>query len=204
LDVICNTKTETVNITNLTKVFKFLIKYLTLGFFSFLLFKITKFYDDFCSTVYNIFIVPTLIIIIILNIIIVYIVDYRNKKFKLTNYVVIFLFLFFGIHLLKNYLKANKEIEKTLYVSPNFNTGVKGYEIKLYKDNSYEINSYWQHGSCHYFGDYELKNNKLFFLDKNISKKTNNQIGENYQFNSSKKEFESLRDQYPNIKFRIE
>jgi len=179
------------------KVLHFFIKYFTVIFLFAVLLKTISFYTDYCATVYNIFFIPTLITIILINVVILYLIDYRKGSFKITNRTLLILLSLTGLTLAANTIHSRKEIKYHLSVKPNYNVGVKGFEIKLYEDQTYEISGYWQHGSCHYFGNYELENDTLKIFNRNVSEKTQNQMTTHYQFNRHQQLFEPIEEGYP-------
>lgn len=163
----------------------------------------TQMYYDFTASKSNIIIFPILIILIILNIILIYFYDFKNKiKPTITSLIISFLIILFGINLLLNYRQSKKEVELELYVSNNFLLKQIGYEIKLYRDKTFEVNEYWHGESKHYFGKYILKNNKLSFIDENIEEKTDYQITGKYQLNIKTQQFEALEKGFQNLKPR--
>lgn len=157
---------------------------------------ITKFYDDdYCKTVYNIFIVPFIVFLILINIVILYSIDFRRKKYVITNYVLLALFFVFSVHVLFNNLNSEKKLEHRFLVDGNLSGRLTVY---LYKNKTYEVIASSPHITCHYFGKYNLENNYLTF-DEEIIEKTTHQISKKYKFNTDKKEFESVEIGFPNL-----
>ncbi|MCI3936028.1 hypothetical protein MQX03_02385 [Chryseobacterium aahli] len=157
---------------------------------------ITKFYGgDYCKTVYNIFIVPFIVFLILINIIILYSIDFRRKKYKITNYVLLALVFVFSVHVLFNNLNSEKKLGRRFLVDGSIPGRLTIY---LYKNKTYEIIASSPHVTCHYFGKYNLDKNYLIF-DEEIIEKTTHQISKKYRFNTNKKEFESVEIGFPNL-----
>ncbi|MGO4709985.1 hypothetical protein AB4Y90_12890, partial [Chryseobacterium sp. 2TAF14] len=95
-----------------------------------------------------------------------------------------------------------KQVQMKLYVPHNFMLKQIGYEVKLFKDNTFEINEYWHGESRHYFGKYLLEQNKLLLLDEKIEEKTDYQITNQYQFNRKTKRFKSLEVGFQDLRQR--
>ena len=183
------------------KLVKYILKYFTLFVLFALLIKLTIWHYDYCSTVYNIFIIPIISLLILLNIIVLYIIDFKKNTFKITNLTLsVFLFLL-GINLIRNYFQSEKKIAHNLLVLPNYNVGLRGFAITLFKDNTYEVNGYGNHVSCHYFGNYNLTNDTLKLSDKKISEKTSKQLTNIYIFNKLRNRFEPPETEFPYMKF---
>lgn len=174
-------------------------KYLTLVLLFWVLFRMTKFYGDYCSSVYIIFIVPAILILILVNIAILYIIDFKRKKYKITNYVLLSLVALFSIHLLLNYVNSKKKIEQKFLVYNDFTPGT--FRVNLYEDETYEVIAlHSPEVDCHYTGRYSLNNDYLILDDDEISEKTKYQVSEKYKFNKEKQEYESLEEGFPNMK----
>jgi len=157
---------------------------------------VTRFYGgDYCTTVYNILIVPLLVFLILINIIILYSIDFGRKKYKITHYVLLSLVFIFSVHILFNNLNSEKKLENRFLVDGNIPGRLAVY---LYKDKTYEIIASSPHVTCHYFGKYNLENNYLTF-DEEIIEKTTHQISKKYKFNIQKDEFESVEIGFPNL-----
>lgn len=171
-------------------------KYSTLVFLFWILIRFTKFYGDYCESVYDIlFIIPFTTILILINIIILYRVDYRRKSYKITNCVILILAFVFFTHLLLNYLNSSgKEIEQNLV----YENSPRNVFVYLYKDNTYEVYEFSPHVSCHYFGKYNFKNYYLTFDDK-IENLNHYQFAKKYKLNLEKNEYESLEKGFPNL-----
>lgn len=146
-------------------------------------------------TVYNIFIIPFIIILAIINIIILYIIDFTRKRYKITNYVLLSFVFIFSVHIFFNYLNSEKELEQKFLVDGNFSGRLSVY---LYKNKTYEIIASSPHVTCHYFGKYNLDKNYLTF-DEEIIEKTTHQISKKYKFNIQKEKFESVEIGFPNL-----
>ncbi|MGA9212784.1 hypothetical protein [Kaistella sp.] len=147
--------------------------------FSILILFLTKEYGDYSSMVYDIFIIPFLIILILINLAILYSADFYNLKkkkgnFKTTNRVVLGLFFIFIIHFSTNYYMGNKEV----YLISNLNNS-KG-KLILYKNNTFKISMFWNHGSDNFLGNYDLKNDKLTLKKDSLEKITNYKFTYNY------------------------
>ena len=170
-----------------------ILKYSTLVFLFWILIIVTRVYGgDYCTTVYNIFIIPFIIILAIINIITLYIIDFTRKRYKITNYVLLSLVFIFSVHIFFNYLNSEKELKQKFLVDDN------RLSVYLYKNKTFEIIANSPHVTCHYFGKYNLENNYLTF-DEEITEKTTYQISKKYKFNIIKKEFESVEEGFPNL-----
>lgn len=169
-----------------------ILKYSTLVFLFWILIIVTRAYGgDYCTTVYNIFIIPFIVILAIINIIILYIIDFKRKKYKTTNYVLLSLFFIFSVHIFFNKWNSQKELEQKFLVDDRL-------VVYLYKNKTYEIIANSPHVTCHYFGKYNLENNYLTF-EEEVIEKTNYQISKKYKFNIIKNEFESVEEDFPNL-----
>lgn len=110
---------------------------------------VTRFYgSDYCKTVYNIFIVPFIVFLILINIIILYSIDFRRKKYIITNYVLLALVFIFSVHISLNYVNSEKKLEHRFLVDGNIPGRLTVY---LYKNKTYEIIASSPHVTCHYF-----------------------------------------------------
>lgn len=182
---------------------KSLIKFSSLILLFWILVRQTRMYADFTASNSNIIILPSLAFLIFLNIILIYIHDAKKKiKFTRTNIIVFILIILFGVNLLLNYKQSTKEIELKLYVSNNFMLKQRGYEIKLYRDRTLELNEYWHGESRHYFGKYLLENDQLTFNDENIEEKTDYQITNRYRLDIRTQNFISLEKGFQNLNRR--
>ena len=163
----------------------------------------TQRYSDFLASNDILKTIGIIAVLIFLNFVIIYIYESKSKtKHRSTNVLVIIFLLLITLNIFFNYLQFKKEIWKEYYVPNNYFLKVKGYEIKLYKDNSYEINEYWHGESQHYFGKYNFVNDTLNINDKNIETKTESQLTSQYKFNKYSKEFEPLENGFKNLKNR--
>lgn len=149
-----------------------ILKYFTLVLFSILILFLTKKYGDYSSMVYDVFIIPFLILLILINLAILYCVDFyylKRKKgnLKTTNRVVLGLIFIFVVHFSMNYYMDKKEV----YFISNLNNS-KGTLI-LYKNKTFKISMFWNHGSDNFLGNYDLKNNKLTLKKDSLEKITN-------------------------------
>ena len=87
------------------------IKYLFLILLFVVLLYFTKFYADYCSNLYVVlFLLPFIGVIALIYIGALYINDYKRKKFRTTNHVVLSLSTLLLINLLIGYIAAQKEI----------------------------------------------------------------------------------------------
>ena len=169
---------------------KFLLRYFSIVILFLILILQTQMYTDFTASNSNIIILPTLIILIVINVIILYIKQKNDSK--TTHIILLILVVSFGINIFFNIKQSEKQVQMKLYVPHNFLLKQIGYEIKLFKDNTFEINEYWHGESSHYFGKYILKQNELIFFDEKIEEKTDYQITNKYQFNIKTKRFTPL------------
>jgi len=135
--------------------------------------------------------IPVIIVLMAINIAILYIIDFKRKKYKITNYVLLSLVAVFSIHLSLNYINSKKEIEQR-YISGR-------YIINLYKDKTYDVIATSHHIGCHYLGKYNFENNYLILSDEKIAEKTDSQISTKYKFNREEQTFESLEIGFPNL-----
>ncbi|MFL9833071.1 hypothetical protein [Chryseobacterium terrae] len=169
---------------------KFFIRYFSVVILFLILILQTQMYSDFTASKSNIIILPTLIILITINVIFLYVNQKNNST--TTHIILLILVILFGINLFFNIKQSEKQVQMKLYVPHNFMLKQIGYEVKLFKDNTFEINEYWHGESRHYFGKYLLEQNKLLLLDEKIEEKTDYQITNQYQFNSKMRRFKSL------------
>ncbi|UKB85697.1 hypothetical protein LF887_08755 [Chryseobacterium sp. MEBOG06] len=180
---------------------KILIKYGTVVLLFLLLINYTHTYFDFTASKSNIFVLPLIAGLLVINFVIIYALE---SKHITTNWVFTILILLFGVNLYLNTTQSNKEIWHEYYISPDPQLKTRGYELKLYADKTYMLNEYWHGESKHYFGAYEFENDILTLGDKTIEDKTESQMTSEYKYNNATKLFESIENGYPNLKVRNE
>lgn len=180
---------------------KMLIKYGTVILLFLLLIHYTHTYYDFTASNSNIIILPLVTGLLLINFILIYTHESKKKiKHKTTNLLLVFLIALFGVNIYMNIVQSKKEVKYECYISPNAQLKSSGYEIKLYKDKTYEINEYWHGESQHYFGKYKFENNLLTLNDAMISEKTEEQLTSKYKYNAIKKFFEPIEKGFPRLK----
>lgn len=179
---------------------KIFIRYFSIVILFLILILQTQMYTDFTASRSNIIILPTLIILIIINVIFLYVKQKNNST--TTHIILLILCVLFGINIFFNIKQSEKKVQMKLYVPHNFMLKQIGYEVKLFKDNTFEINEYWHGESRHYFGKYLLEQNKLLLLDEKIEEKTDFQITNQYQFNSKTRRFKSLEVGFQDLRQR--
>ncbi len=163
----------------------------------------TRVYDDFTASNKNIYILSILIILIAVNIIVLYYLDYKRKISRnYTHFVLITLSILFGLHIYKNVIHYEKKVSAQFYVSPNFQENYLGYNIKLNEDSTFEINEYWHGESEHYFGKYSIVADTLRILDEKIEKKTDNQITFKYFYDKKNHNYKSVEQGFLPLKFQ--
>ncbi|PIF45404.1 hypothetical protein CLU96_2409 [Chryseobacterium sp. 52] len=181
----------------------FLIKYGFLILLFLVFIDKTQLYTDFKASKSNLVVFPLLLGLMFSNTILIYINESKKKiSHKTTNLILISFVCIFGISMYINYIQSNKEIVNEYYVSPDSQLKTDGYELKLYKDKTYEINEYWHGESQHYFGRYTFDNNILILNDKDIEDKTNTQVTVKYKLKIATKDFEPFEQGSPNLKLR--
>lgn len=158
---------------------KFAMKYLSLILLVALILFLTKQYVDYSGTVYFIFIIPFLLILFLINLIVLYSVDfikYRKKQgnFKNSNFVVLILIIISVIHFSLNYYMENKSV----YLSSNLDES--RVTLTLYKNKTFKITNHWNHGTDNLLGNYELKNNELSLKKNDLEKMSNFAFTYNY------------------------
>lgn len=124
----------------------------------------------------------------------------KQKNLKIPHLVIVIFTILFGLHLACNYHQSKKEITYELYISPSIMLKQRGYEIKLYADETYEINDSWHGESNHYFGTYKLSGDALLFKDPTIEDKTEDQITTYYKKDHKTGNFKSLNKGYNDLK----
>ncbi|MPL56360.1 hypothetical protein SDC9_01844 [bioreactor metagenome] len=183
----------------LKEIFYFAIKYLLLILLFGILIYFTRFYGDFCSNLYFIFFfLPIIGVIILIYIIALYVNDYKKKKFKKTNIVVITLLTIFLGNLLIGYINLKKEVFQK-YRPENENDK---YELTLYKNQSFEIRKQMHHGACEAVGKYKIIEDtlKLDFKNKNIENLTDSTFTFSYIFDNKTKRYEPLKKGFKSLK----
>lgn len=180
---------------------KLILTYLSLVILFLLLTCHTRIYSDFTASRSNIVILPLLIILVIINVTLLYHYTLKKQKnLKIPHLVIVLFTILFGLHLVCNYHQSKKEIAYELYISPNIMLKQRGYDIKLYADETYEINDSWHGESNHYFGTYKLSGDTLLFKDHTIQDKTEDQITTYYKKDHKTGNFKSLNNGYNDLK----
>jgi len=183
------------------KILQFLLKYFTIFLLFGLILYLTKFYGNSCGDLYVYAVaIPFFGIAVLLNIAILYYHDFKKKKYKTTNQVLLFLFSIFTINILFGYLLSKREPSYILEPNVEYNN----LKIKLFKNNRYELYKQYNHGGCTYVGNYIFENDTLNFQDSKIEKQSENVITEKYKYNTSKKKFEPLKNNYKILKIVYE
>ena len=183
--------------------FYFLIKYLLLILLFALLIYFTKFYGDFCSNLYVLlFMLPVIGVTLLIYIIALYINDYKRKKFKTTNYVVLILVTMFLINLLIGFLNGEKEVFQK-YIPETENDL---YELTLYKNKSFQIRKQMNHGACEAVGKYIIIADtlELDFNNKDIENLYDSTFTFSYKFDNKTKIYEPLKKGFKKLKINNE
>ena len=172
-----------------------LLKYFTLFFLFLALIYLTKYFGNYCVDAYiNVFFIPAIVILIFINLIILYLIDFKRKKYKTTNKILAFLTFLFLLNLGIGFLPEFKTITKKVKVESSYAVP----EIILYSNNTYKLLTGYPHGRCFNLGNYKIKNDTLIF-DKKIIKKSQNLISEKYILYSNSKIIKSVDSKFKNL-----
>lgn len=174
------------------------MKYFTLVLFVFLVLFLTKKYVDYSSTVYLIFIIPCLLVLILINLIILYLNDYskyvrKKGTFKTTNIVVVALIMLAVIHFSTNFYMSNKSIFLSAAIVDDKTT------LFLYKNKTFRLSKRWNHGNDNILGTYELENNKLRLNRDDLEDKTQFKITQEYTIITSDKIIRANKEGFRNL-----
>jgi hypothetical protein len=167
------------------------IKYLFLILLFVVLLYFTKFYADYCSNLYVVlFLLPFIGVIALIYIGALYINDYKRKKFRTTNHVVLSLSTLLLINLLIGYIAAQKEIFQK-YI-PETENG--HYTPTLYKNGSFKVRNQMNHGSCTATGHYKMIRDTLHlhFNNEDIEKLTDKTFTFSYKLDHPTGTYEPL------------
>lgn len=177
---------------------KLSFKYFTLFFFLLIIILFTQNYFDHSPTVYLIFIIPFILILILLNLIILYSFDYSHFKrkrgdFKKTNKVVLGLFIILLIHFSLFYYMEKKEVLLNGVLENN-----KG-ELILYKNHTFKIHMQWNHGSDNYLGNYEINDYGLNLKRDDLEELTGYNFTNEYLIFEKERKIISKKENFKNL-----
>lgn len=183
----------------LKNIFSFLIKYLVLIVLFALLIHFTKYYGDYCSSVYvSLFLLPFIAVCALIYIIALYAIDYKKKNYRTTHIVVCTFIIIFLTNFIIGYFSEEKEIfQKYIPESENGQ-----YKLTLYKNESFKVYKQMNHGACITVGEYQIIKDtlKLDYSNKNIENLTDSTFTFSYKFNHTTKIYEPLKKGFKNLK----
>ncbi|TWP26856.1 hypothetical protein ETU09_09890 [Apibacter muscae] len=159
---------------------------------------LTKRFGDYCSDIYvNIFVIPLIGILIIINLIILYITDTFKSDYSITNKIVLTLLSILIISLTIGYLATNQKPLYRFDTISKLSTYKKNYSLEMFKNNNYQIVVRDNHYQCYYKGKYVIKNNILKLQDLNDAINTDRQVSNKYIINNQLDTLKPLNQGYP-------
>ena len=166
------------------------LKHFSLLFIAGLICYIFLDFDDYCSGIETLFIVPFLLIILILNILTLFIFNYfRNKRNK-TNRNKISTFYVLGTLLIMALFFCGQNLYQLSYKPIWMGTSQEDdfVNLILFDDNHFELKKRSNHYACIKRGKFEQKGNYIYLKRKDLIRNYDIKLDSIYYLNKDKSE----------------
>ncbi|MDY3315803.1 hypothetical protein PG630_00570 [Riemerella anatipestifer] len=160
------------------------LKYLTLVFLLLILLKLTKHYDDYKETVYDIIIVPFVVCLILVNGLILYFYQKRRKKLRTLKLICLFGMTGVLFNIFNNCHSKNRETLSTYSIDTETKT-----EITLFENQTFQITEYLPYAFHYWNGKYKIFNDTLCLKNIDFEKLSYLQLTDKYLYDTNTKNF---------------
>ena len=123
----------------------------------------TKHFGDYKQTVFNVILIPLIIVLILINIRILYLFQKKTKNYKIIKIIVLAGFAGLLINIVINTLAENRRILSEYDINSKA-------DLTLYKNETFEIFEHSPHVFQYWSGKYTISNDTLFLNDIDLKK----------------------------------